>query len=285
MRDGGSRPSVRRTVSNGGSMRSVTVAESLLNFVFRRGLRGRTRLAAAARLGHAVTLTRVRTVDGLVFAMDPEAYLDGYVVRDGYYEREVLQAMLDHLPRGGVAWDVGANVGLHAVTLAALRADATVVAFEPAPPAAARLLQNAALNGVGYPGLRVLSVGLGAEAGYAPLDVLLSGNTGQSSFAPWSHVQYQSRVVCRVERADALVARGEAPAPDVVKIDVEGYESQVLAGMASLLDSPRRPRALVVESVFGERERTLVPLTTRGYRITPLAPRVTEEATNFLATA
>jgi hypothetical protein len=38
--------------------------------------------------------------------------------------------------------------------------------------------------------------------------------------------------------SDAMVAQG-APAPHIVKIDVEGFEAQVLAGMQSVLQTHR----------------------------------------------
>src|SRR5262249_51206838 len=46
---------------------------------------------------------------------------------------------------------------------------------------------------------------------------------------------------------DELVAAGVLPRPTHVKIDVDGNELKILAGMAGLLSSPDRPRSLSIE--------------------------------------
>ena len=80
-----------------------------------------------------------------MFALDPESYLEWFIFKNGYYEREVLDAALRHLPEHGVFWDVGANIGLHALTIKRLRPDVSVYAFEPVPFTAARFLLNQSL--------------------------------------------------------------------------------------------------------------------------------------------
>jgi hypothetical protein len=52
-----------------------------------------------------------------------------------------------------------------------------------------------------------------------------------------------------VRRGDALAAELGLPAPNVVKIDVEGYEWEVLQGLGNLLARPAL-RAVFVEVHF-----------------------------------
>src|SRR5262249_15643989 len=54
----------------------------------------------------------------------------------------------------------------------------------------------------------------------------------------------------RVARAESLVASGEAMAPNVMKIDVEGFEEEVVDGALALLRR-RDLRAVFVEVHFG----------------------------------
>ena len=111
----------------------ITPLDTVVAFASRRRLRGAARLRRILRGHHEVTLTRVRTVDGLLFDLDVENVMDYAVLDHGYYEREVIDAIIRSLTPNGVLWDVGSNIGLHAITAKHLRSDATVVAFEPAP--------------------------------------------------------------------------------------------------------------------------------------------------------
>jgi len=161
----------------------------------------------------------VRSTDGLILAIDPEAYPDAPFLNGGYYEREVLNAILANLGGDGVLWDVGANAGWHAVTTKYLRPDATVIAFEPAPFAAFRLMMNAEINNLD---VSLLPIALGEQSGYQTLSVKIAGNSGQSSLNPWPGIKYDSEMLCRVEAGDALIENGTARSPTVIKLDIEG---------------------------------------------------------------
>lgn len=257
-----------------------SLLESAVIFAARHQLRGRSRLARLARGAHPVTLVRINTRDGLTFAVDPEGYMDGWILREGYYEREVLDTILAQLPQNGVLWDVGANVGLHAITVKALRPDVTVIAFEPVPFAAARFLYNLELNGST---VQLLPVALGDSEGYFPMSIQIRGNTGQSSLAPRPDYSYEAVITCRVDRGDALIAAGIVPAPDVLKLDVEGFEPQALAGLRDTLVA-RRTRAVVFESCSpDEFDAARGPLEASGYEIAPVTPSATVAPTNFVA--
>lgn len=111
------------------------------------------------------------------------------------------------------------------------------VLFEPNPAEAAQL--RAA------PGTVVLEHGLAAEAGTYTLNVahwmgctsmleadpdVLTGYKIAPLYAP------EKRVTIDCLRYDQLHREGQVPAPDAIKVDVEGYEYQVLTGFGNLLD-------------------------------------------------
>ena len=266
----------------------ITPLDTVVAFASRRRLRGAARLRRILRGHHEVTLTRVRTVDGLLFDLDVENVMDYAVLDHGYYEREVIDAIIGSLTPNGVLWDVGSNIGLHAITAKHLRSDTTVVAFEPAPHTAARLIANASLNGVD---VQVVTAALADTDGVARLSIVTRGNNGLSSLRPWPDVHYDGAILCPCVRAEALVADRALPTPTVVKLDVEGFEAEVLRGFGSLLSGDAL-RSVVFEApgnaatepqhypVFGL-------LTEAGFTITPLAPAHSTEksvATNFIAT-
>jgi len=273
-------------IGRGGS--GITALDAVVAFASRRRLRGAARLRRMLRGHHAVALTRIRTCDGLLFDLDVENVLDLAVLDHGYYEREVLDALVTHLPDDGVLWDVGANVGLHAITAQRLRQGATVVAFEPSPHTAARLIANAELNGAA---VRVVTTALSDTNGVSELSIVTRGNSGLTSLRPWPDVRYEHTIMCACTRADSLVVSGTLPTPNVVKLDVEGFEVEVLRGFGEVLASPALT-ALVFEAPGGAAEAShQLPvfglLAQAGFRTEPLPPAHATEtsvATNFLAT-
>jgi FkbM family methyltransferase len=266
----------------------ITPLDAVVAFASRRRLRGAARLRRLLRGHPGVTRTRVRTVDGLLLDIDVENVLDFAVLDHGYYEREVLDAVIACLPPNAVLWDVGANIGLHAVTAKHLRPDAAVVAFEPAPQTASRLMSNANLNDAD---LQVVTAALAERDGIARLSVMTRGNSGLSSLRPWPDVEYEGAIMCPCVRADALVAQGALPPPTVVKLDVEGFEAEVLRGFGSLL-AGNELRSVVFEAPGDatnqpQRYPVFALLSDAGFSISPLAPAHSSEksvATNFVAT-
>lgn len=154
---------------------------------------------------------------------------------------------------GDVFYDVGANIGLFAL-LAAHRVGAAgrVAAFEPHAATVEALLANVALNGLGER-VDVLSCALHSASGHRPfLYRSLAAASGLSQVDatrdPHRHdVAPVARELKAVAAADDLIAAGTIRAPDVVKIDVDGNEGAVLAGMHGLLTGPRPPRSIQVE--------------------------------------
>lgn len=246
----------------------------------RRGWRGFHRAWGLRRSRGGTSEILVRSGYGHVFALDPTSYIDSFVIEQGFYESEVLEALRAALGAGGVLWDIGSNIGLHAVTLKTLSPAVTVCAFEPAPSTMARLQQNAALNGAA---LSLYALALSDRDGLAPLSLGSPGNPGMSTLSPWHEFTYAG--VCNVAtaRGDRLVAEGAAPAPRAIKLDVEGFESAVLRGLHDTLRHPSC-RAVVFEDGPEETESKAL-LRSAGFTLTPLARRekTTHPLINFIA--
>jgi FkbM family methyltransferase len=138
--------------------------------------------------------------------------------------------LVAQLATGATCIDVGANLGAYALPVS--RRAARVIAIEAQPAIAELLARNVAENGVGN--VEVIAAAAGAEAGTIAFpapgldDTLNFGGVGLGS---WRGATAEIAMV----RLDDL-----APADTrVVKIDVEGYEEQVLAGAPNLLETVR----------------------------------------------
>lgn len=145
----------------------------------------------------------------------------------GLHELSDMGFVLHALRPEDLFLDVGANIGSYTV-LAAGAVGSRVISVEPIPGTCERLRRNVALNGL-EARVVVVQKGLGAREGEvrftAGLDtvnhVATDDEVGQS-------------VVLPVTTVDQLCA-GNVPA--VIKIDVEGFEDQVIAGAANTLSS------------------------------------------------
>jgi FkbM family methyltransferase len=138
----------------------------------------------------------------------------------------------------GTVVDVGANIGF--ITVRAARSASRVIAIEPHPIRFRYLERNVALNGLHN--VTCLNCAVGAAEGEVTLydvDPTLGPRPLDVSATPGRGRCY--RVPLRT--VDSLVDEA-----DLVKIDVEGYEAEVLRGAANLL--ARRPR-LVIEALDG----------------------------------
>jgi FkbM family methyltransferase len=143
-------------------------------------------------------------------------------------EKRVNAAILELTHPADVVWDVGANVGVYTrLCLERVGTDGHVVAVEPVPSNAARLRE------LGPPErLTVIEAALATSDGRMPL--VVSGKNGETS----SIGDGADAVTVRVARGDTLVAEG-VPRPQIVKIDVEGFEGDVLDGMPEALSGAR----------------------------------------------
>lgn len=219
----------------------MTRADLLLAWWHRRGLRGQARLRRLLRPDGRLT---VSTKYGLSLIVDPTDYVGAFVLRHGYYESEVFEAIRPHLGPGNVFWDVGANLGLHALTAKATSPECEVVCFEPNPAMCAQILANRDANGLR---IKLAPFALSDGCGVTTFHVK-AGNSGMSGLsAPWRRPEDYEQTVCYRATADSLVAGGHVPQPTVMKIDVEGHEAEALAGMSGVLRDTRL-RAVVFEA-------------------------------------
>jgi FkbM family methyltransferase len=157
------------------------------------------------------------------------SYVDWRVFFYGAYSRQELEFCGQLLRRftNPVVLDIGANVGHHSLFFSGLCGQ--VHAFEPNPELFGELKQKLSLNGIRN--VFVHNVGVGERdemlAYYAPT----GSNKGTGSFvAAHSETNEMSKKL-EVRNGDNYIASLQLDRVDFIKIDVEGFEKQVLLGL------------------------------------------------------
>lgn len=195
---------------------------------------GQGRVLLETAFGHLML------VDGADSSIAP------HLIRDGFFDRDLTLLFNRLIEPGMVVVDVGANFGTYTMIAAAnvgFDADASgrVIAVEPSQTLSQLLQQNVEMNGfAGH--CEVLRCAAGAKAGEVTLyefahhrgSNTLNASIAEAARANFAETITTHRVACRTldEIADTLAL----DRVDLIKIDVEGHESEVLAGARAVLD-------------------------------------------------
>jgi FkbM family methyltransferase len=131
---------------------------------------------------------------------------------------------------GLVVYDVGAYHGM--LTLFFASRCAQVIAYEPNEINHARLVENIRLNSLDN--VRVRKLGVGAQTGsgtlhYSP-EIAGGGTLDPNAIGDVSQA-------IQITTLDQDIAAFGQPAPDLIKIDIEGWELEALLGARATLDA------------------------------------------------
>jgi FkbM family methyltransferase len=151
----------------------------------------------------------------------------------GAYERQKT-ALIRRLVREGMTFvDVGANKGDFTLLAARLvGSSGQVISIEPAPENYSYLCRSIELNG--YRNVRTFALALSDSEGSAKLR--LAPTSGGHTLAPEQKIG-DNTVAVETATLDSLLARCGIDKVDVIKIDVQGWELQVLRGADRTLRS------------------------------------------------
>jgi FkbM family methyltransferase len=185
------------------------------------------------------------------------------------YEERVHKVLTDAIKPGDVVWDVGANIGIYSELFCQIVGDdGLVVAFEPLPDSCEQIrarIPNCEC-------LRIEAIALGDED--RPGRLVTQENSYENHIQTDGHDATGSLPV-QIRRGDT-VWKTLARTPNVVKVDVEGFEEEVLQGMQEMLESAAL-RSVLIEVHFLKLEmrgRATAPtriqklLIGKGYRTT-----------------
>lgn len=173
------------------------------------------------------------------FAGNITSYVDRQVYLFGGYESGQIRSFLSRIPEGrrGTILDVGANAGTHSLAFA--RVFRNVHAFEPNSMLWAQFERNMAVNGV--TNVRLHKLGLADRDSQLMLHLIDKPNYGLGTFSTSEQYDLPLRPVatCPIRHGSKYLAEIEAGPVDAVKVDVQGFEPEVLRGLSDILERDR----------------------------------------------
>jgi FkbM family methyltransferase len=206
-------------------------------------------------------------VRGSVLAV-PMRERPSYVL--GRYEPHVMDQFKRHLRSGSVAYDVGAHVGYCTLAMAKwVGASGSVVAIEAEPRNVALLRKNVENNGIRT--VTVLESAIGDACG--TVDFAAFDGCSTVGHIHTDNSPDDARVVTvPITTIDKMVLDHAFPAPDLIKLDVEGAETAVILGALSTLaqHTPVIIAELRLGSTYEEIQDLLAPI---GYQALTLESR------------
>jgi FkbM family methyltransferase len=173
-------------------------------------------------------MLRVRSglAKGLIFELRPRWEIQLW---EGQYERDIQRLLAEKLKPGSVVYDVGAGFGFYSVLAA--RLGAQVFAFEPEPYNAESLLRHARLNSL-ESSVELARAAVLEKSGFAQLVPAGQAKGHGSGHIVKNGKPEQEMITVPCTTLDDFAARN--PLPNIIKIDVEGAESEVLRGAEQL---------------------------------------------------
>jgi FkbM family methyltransferase len=192
-----------------------------------------------------------------------EIYLDQYEIKERF--------LLTRLLKGGMVFmDIGANIGLYSIIASRIVGrKGQVYAFEPSRVCYERLKTNISANKASNIIAEKLAVGAD--------NIIIKLNVPRNGYQAWASIGNPSTdVVSDSEEAECIqldeyIRKNKIERVDLIKIDVEGWEKNVLIGADNLLKSEMAPD-LIVEFTEENAKRNgtrcvdlLLQLSSYGY--------------------
>ena len=180
----------------------------------------------------------VRAENGLKIFADPFSHLGGALLEDGRLESDTEAVIRRYVRPGDTFLDIGANEGYFSALAGRLVGPAgLVIAVEPQSRLRDIIYINLRLNDIAS--YRIYSSAFGGEDGEsATINLWPSHNTGASSLVRSYRFSRNTESV-RFVSLDRILRESGVRHLDFVKVDVEGFEAEVVHAMAARLRDRR----------------------------------------------
>jgi FkbM family methyltransferase len=167
----------------------------------------------------------VRIGDRTFDLTSDDIYLDNL---NGVFEPDSVTLFRTLVQPGALALDVGANIGCTGLLLSTLAKK--VICFEPSPSTFALLQKNTSAEG----NVQAVNAGLGRAA--ADMEIVFHPSNRSGGFVTDQHLPGHTVEPIKILQGDRYIEGANLGQPvGFIKIDVEGYELDVIAGLAQTI--------------------------------------------------
>jgi len=196
----------------------------------------------------------IKTLLGFNMIVDPLSDKNGIeheLYYKGIYEKETMHIIKSCVSEGDTFIDVGANIGVVSLYASVcVGRSGKVLSYEANPDTAILLKNNIKLNN--FSNITVCEYALGSQEGKGEIyPETIKNNRGGASMVKRDG-QGKLKYDIDIKKLDDVIGSDK---PRMMKVDVEGWELEVLKGSQKLLSGPDAP-ILIVES-FLHRENTI----------------------------
>lgn len=205
---------------------------------------------------------------GIWYQLDLSDYQEWLVYF--YCKSDSSDYLLNYLGQSEIIFDIGANIGQTALNMVATqkskKINPTVFAFEPYPQTFHKLKANIALNQ--STDVKAYNLGLSTEKGMLHMTQHCPSNSGGFRMTD----DPANSISVPVISLDEFVSENHIARVDFIKIDVEGFEIQVLKGAKKTLETFRPILVFEyslenIQTQSGDIESTLNRLLEMNYHI------------------
>ena len=198
-------------------------------------------------------------------------------------EPETVNWIEKYMKQGETFYDIGANVGAYSFVARAVGGkNSLVYAFEPSFSTCASLSENIILNNC-QGEIIPLGIALSDKTGLTPL-IYANTEAGSSMHSLADSAEAGSVFQLAISyRLDDLINTFKLRFPNHIKIDVDGVESEVVAGAGKIL-SDKNLRSMLIEiDEKLEAHRKIFDITrSAGFKIAEKHPKRSEKCFNYI---
>jgi FkbM family methyltransferase len=202
----------------------------------------------------------VSLLDGLLMELDPSEWNQVELIAKGELEPVTLKRIRALMGEGDVMIDVGAHIGLHALTAARAAPTGRVLAIDPQPYNIDRLARNASWNGLAN--VEGICAAAGVEDGFVRFLLQKPSDRSRLSLALANPNDLLVQIEVPMRRLDSILGAHRVSRVRLLKIDVEGFELEVLQGLGNRLGDCANVILEMLDDIPTERGTRVVQLLT-----------------------
>jgi FkbM family methyltransferase len=220
--------------------------------------KGKTRLEQFLRR-QFWTSARTPVFGGVLMELDLAEWTQMQLLKRNWIEPRTLELYAKLLQSGDVFIDVGAHVGFHSlVARRAVGPDGTVICVEPQPSNAQKILNNWRANN--FANLKLLVAAAGARDSAVELSDQTAADRSVLTLLDRGGKNEAQKFEVPLVRLDTAFARHGVKLVKLLKLDVEGYELEVVQGLGTRLSDVQNLIFEVLENTDRDRAGALTKL-------------------------